>query len=409
MSDAQLGWWRRLWTKAAAPLTAVFARGGSYSRRRWTYAIAVAEGYERNPYVFRGVNLVSQAVGSLDWQTFRRTAKGYQVEPETHPLTRLLMRPNPLTGGSAFFQAIVSHLLLGGRAYVIKVRPQPGLPPRELHAVAPDTMKRVDGSKLGEVLRYDYQPDPMRRPIPYEPRDVICISLFSASRLDGFSPLSAAAVDVDQLNSAAEWNARLMKNGGAPEGAWVVQGVLDKEAHAKAKRLISDEVGGIKNAGNLPLLSGDIKYERYGLSPKELQYERLIMVCARGVALALDVPPKLMFDADTQNYASLSAAMKQLWLEAALPKMALVRDELNAQLAPDFGDDIVTDTDLDAVEALSEGRADKWKRVNDAVALTLNEKRAELGLEPLGKDGDVILVPSSSVTLGDVIDPGGGE
>jgi len=65
-------------------------------------------------------------------------------------------------------------------------------------------------------------------------------------------------------------------------------------------------------------------------------------------------------------------------------------------LGPRFGADLELRGDLDAVPALAAERDALWSRLMEADFLTINEKRAAVGLEPL-PDGDVAAHPARAV------------
>jgi phage portal protein BeeE len=91
------------------------------------------EGYQRNVIVFRCVNLIARGLGSVPWLLYRN---GSDQELERHPLLTLLNCPSPHQAGSAFMEAVVSHLLLSGNAYVEAVLDNYGV--QELYALRPD-------------------------------------------------------------------------------------------------------------------------------------------------------------------------------------------------------------------------------------------------------------------------------
>lgn len=93
------------------------------------------------------------------------------------------------------------------------------------------------------------------------------------------------------------------------------------------------------------------------------------------------------------TYANFEQARLALYDDAVLPLLAHMRDELNNWLVPQFGADLKMDFDLDAVEALAPRREKIWSRLNNASFMTVNEKRAALGLSPL-PDGDCLEMQS---------------
>src|SRR5579884_2069011 len=122
----------------AGPLVALQSGG----RARWTprdYAALAREGYGKNAIVYRAVRLIAESIGALSFILYEGAR-----ERTSHPLLDLLRRPNPRQDGPTFLDAVASHLLLAGNAYVEAVSLDSG-EVRELHALRPDRMKVVPG------------------------------------------------------------------------------------------------------------------------------------------------------------------------------------------------------------------------------------------------------------------------
>src|SRR6202008_1578495 len=79
------------------------------------------------------------------------------VARDVHPLLDLLARPNPRQERAAFLEAVCSHLLLAGNAYIeaVSVEGQGGASVRELYALRPDRMRLVPGPD-GWPEAYEY-------------------------------------------------------------------------------------------------------------------------------------------------------------------------------------------------------------------------------------------------------------
>ena len=79
------------------------------------------------------------------------------AERERHPLLDLIARPNPRQDGAALFEALYSHLLLAGNAYLeaVTLDGERGRQVRELYALRPDRMKVVPGAD-GWAEAYEY-------------------------------------------------------------------------------------------------------------------------------------------------------------------------------------------------------------------------------------------------------------
>src|SRR6185437_10830688 len=100
--------------KASATARLIALESGG--RARWTprdYAALAREGYQSNAIVHRAVRLIAESIGSLSFVLYEGAA-----ELTAHPLLDLLARPNPRQDGASLLEAVSSHLLLAGNAYV---------------------------------------------------------------------------------------------------------------------------------------------------------------------------------------------------------------------------------------------------------------------------------------------------
>ena len=118
---------------------------------RWTprdYAALAREGYASNAIVYRAVKLVAENVGGCVFLA----EEGAEMR-DRHPLLDLIARPNPREDGARFIEAIATHLMIAGNAYVEAVSVDGA--PRELHVLRPDRMKLIPGSD-GWPEAYEY-------------------------------------------------------------------------------------------------------------------------------------------------------------------------------------------------------------------------------------------------------------
>ena len=391
--------------------------------REWNYEIYAKEGYGGNPYIFRGINFLTNFLGSINFVV--EDIGGDKPAPiENHPLIKLLDRPNKWMGKSLFMQTIGGHLLIGGRSHIIKVGPQTNMrsedrtirAPRELHLVGPDVMDFVRSKNVADpyypIARFEYRPQGTA--IPYAPEDVVYMRMFHPTDpLDGLPPLMACSRCVDLNNEGRLWNMSLLKNGARPSGVFTVDGTLDPIAFERGKQQLRDELGGPTNAGNVLLLEGGASWQELSYSPDRMAWETLNRVTGREIAITLNVPPELCGDSEQKTYSNYKTAVKAGITEGGLPLLDMIVDELNVQLVPDFCNDplnpnIRLNYIKDDIEGLSEDRDAVWKRTTDAHFLSINQKLEATGYESIGPAGDVILVPANLIPLDDITNEGAG-
>jgi len=369
----------------------------SGGRARWTprdYAALAREGYQCNAIVHRAVRLIAESIGALNFVLYEGAR-----ELSAHPLLDLLARPNPRQDGAALLEAVSSHLLLAGNAYIEAVGIDGETNVRELYALRPDRMKVVPGpdgwpqgfeyTVAGATVRFDQS-----AALP----PILHLTLFNP--LDdyyGLSPLEAAAVAVDTHNAAARWNKALLDNAARPSGALVYAGpegaVMSDAQFERLKKELSDQYQGTANAGRPLLLEGGLDWKAMSLTPKDMDFMEAKHSAAREIALAFGVPPMLLAIPGDNTYSNYQEANRVFWRQTVLPLGNRIGAALTQWLAPAFGAGLTLAVDTDRIEALSGDRAALWERVTKAPFLTVNEKRAATGYGAV-QGGDVVS-PSS--------------
>ena len=360
-----------------------FESGG---RARWTprdYAALAREGYLANAIVHRAVRLVAENAASCSFLVY----EGAQEQP-AHPLSQLIVRPNPRQDGASFFEALVSHLLLAGNAYVEAV--SLGDEVRELYALRPDRMKVVPGPD-GWAEAYEYgvagrsvRFDQNASAIP----PILHLTFFHP--LDdhyGLAPVEPAAVAIDTHNAAAKWNKALLDNAARPSGALVYAGpegaVLSDPQFDRLKRELTDTYQGAVNAGRPLLLEGGLDWKAMSMTPKDMDFLEAKQSAAREIALAFGVPPMLLGIPGDNTYANFQEANRVFWRQTVLPLASRIGSSIGRWLSPQAGDELRIVIDTDRIDALAFDRAALWERVAAAPFLTLNEKREATGYAPI--------------------------
>lgn len=368
-----------------AALVAVLAAG----RPVWSprdYASLAREGFARNAIAYRAVRLIGEAAASVPLVLMAGAE-----ELAEHPLLRLIARPNPRLGGTAFMEALCCHLLVAGNAYVEAVAVEGRV--RELHLLRPDRVRVVPGADgwpeafdytlAGRTVRIAQETLVAGADVP----PVLHLSAFNpVDDHYGFAPLEAAAQALDLHNAAGAWNKALIDNAARPSGALVYggAGTLTEEQFERLKGELEASFQGAANAGRPLLLEGGLEWRALSLSPKDMDFEAARNGAAREIALAIGVPPLLLGIPGDNTYANYAEANRALWRQSVVPLVRRVADELSSWLAPAYGADLRLVPDLDQVEALAVERSELWKRIGAADFLSDAEKRAAVGY---GEDG----------------------
>ena len=394
--------------KRASNMVGYFGVGASESKQ-YKYQDLAKEGYLKNAIVYRCVNEISKGAGAVEY-----CIKSGDTMIENHPLLSLIDRPNPLQSNTEFFQALFGYLLLSGNAYVLKVGSEIGKP-KELHLLRPDRIV-IKGGKKPIPESYDYVINgrvqasyPVDQDTGYS--QLKHIKLWNP--LDDFygcSPLSAAAVEVDQHNLSSKHNINLLNNGARPSGAVIFKpkdesGFNVNLSEGQRQQLLTDlnnRFQGAGNAGRPLLLEGDFDWKEMGLSPKDMDFINLKHMSATDIALCFGVPSQLVGVPDAQTYSNVAEARLALYEETIIPHLKLIQSDINEWLVPMFNENIRFEYMYENIPALSERKRKTYENVTSAVRegiMTRNEAREILGLSPID-GGDDIYISSTLFPIG---------
>ncbi len=321
------------------------------------------DGYLHNAIAQRAVRLVAEGVASVPFVASDDAAAA-------------LVRAT--SGGQALLETVAVHLLLHGNAYIEMLHGTDGAP-CELFALRPERVV-VEADARGWPVAFVYRAGNSATRLAA----ASIIHIRQVHPLDdhyGLGCLGAASGAVAIHNAADKWNKALLDNAARPSGALVFDGAeaLSADQFDRLKAELEASFAGAMNAGRPMLLEGGLKWQALSLSPADMDFISLKASAAREIALAFGVPPMLLGLPGDATYANYREANKALWRLAILPLAGKILDAIAEGLRPVMPG-LSLSVDLDQVTALSEDRERLWAQVSAADFLTLEEKRAAVGL-----------------------------
>lgn len=368
---------------------------GQAAWRPRSYENFAKEAYEKNVIAYQAINRIAEAIASVRLMVFRG-----EQELAQHPLLDLIARPNPLQSGPDYMRSKVGYLMISGNGY--EERFMVGAEVRELYQLRPDRMKVIP-SQAGTPAAYEYQVGQNKTRWEVDPNTLDCdvrhLKMFHPTNdWYGLSPIEAGAYSIDQHNEAMNWMQALLQNSARPSGALTVKdgSTLSDDNFNRLKAQIEEQYSGSSNAGRPMLLEGGLDWTAMGLSPSDMGIIDAKSSSARDVALALGVPPQLLGIPGDNTYSNYAEARLAFWEDTVLPLMNLIIEDWNAWLAEPYGVDIRAD--LDEIPAIAEKRNAMWEMADRSTDLTINERRALKGYEPI-EGGDVVLVNATQVPI----------
>ena len=348
-----------------------------------SYENFATEAYSKNVIAFRAINMIASSCSSVDWQV----KKQGEILNESY-LLNILNCPSPNISGKELIENFISHLLISGNAYLLKIHDNQGNL-AELHNLKPSNIKIIC-NKNGNIDGYLYKINNKEFFYKYDnisgQSDILHLKYFNPlNDYYGMSPIEAASFAIDQHNQAAIWNQSLLQNSAKPSGALVFKtkdgsgGYLSDEQYDRLKTQVNEQFSGASNAGKPMLLECGLDWKEMSFSPKDMDYLEAKHTSAREIALAFGMSPQLLAIPGDNTYSNLSEARLAFWEQTILPLLDKMQNKLNNWLLGK-NSSLKLIYDKNNIPALALKRDKYWQKINDARFLSDDEKKRILGV-----------------------------
>jgi len=336
--------------------------------------------YRTMPWLRIVTSRISDSCASVTLEVRRRKANGELSDPILdHPLAKLLSKPNPALTGRATRKVTQLHLEMMGEGLWVKERSKSGevvmlvpLPPAWI-LETPTADRPFFRLSHNQVQRIIPAADVVyiRDVDPYEPY----------GRGVGLAMSLADELDTDEY--AAKYMKAYFYNSARPEMIVTVEGA-EKSELAGYKEGWDSNHRGFWGAFRTLFTGRAMKVERLDTAFRDMQLVQLRDSQRDRIVSVFGVPPEIFGILTNSNRSTIDAADELMSRYVVIPRMDLLCDALNAQLAPEFGPDIV-------VTYVSPARDDReFQRAVVATrqsAFTDNEVRTLAGMDiAKGKD-----------------------
>lgn len=357
------------------------------------------EGYRQNELVYACIREIATTAAEVRLRIL--DADGAPLP--NHPLQRLLDRPNPEQSAFDLWEGVLTDLHLFGNAFLLKERsPLRGAASaiEHLWKLRPDRLQIVPGARR-LIDSYVYRVGDREQEFPTQ--DVIHFRLPDPTNdFWGLSPLEVAARQIDVDTEASKFIDGFFRNAAVPFGIIKLKRAL-RGGEAEARRIgqrWTDRFRGLFGRFQVGVLDADADFQRIGLTQDEMAFPDLRAQTEARICAAFRVPPILVgvkVGLDRATYSNMAEARRFFWENTLLSLYRRIESKLAADLTPEFATvgDPSTGTlcvcfDFTDVASLRESR-ESIERTSIAAfragALTINDVRRRLGLEPLA-EGD---------------------
>ncbi|WP_397570646.1 phage portal protein [Schlesneria sp. T3-172] len=333
--------------------------------------------------------------------------------PSSHPLMKLLKRPNPHESGAAFRYRQAQQLRLTGRCLIWNVPSQAGqtceryvIPTSMATWVNPTRDMPRGGWRVSmNGSRYVPLDDNgfiegmpgiyMLLGATVDARQVQDIKYPHAWWLgDGWSPVMAGATFIDGANDIAVARSAHLRNGVTP--AIVVSrkaeaGAVDKDELDRAQLAFNKKYSGPYNHAKVLWAPDGTDVTVVGADAKDMAYETGHKDFRESVFALHQVSPVAAGIQEVGTGSAYFTSMKQTRHAAIQPLCDMLAESDTEFLAPQFGEGITVEYEAAALDD-DETENKEFDSMVSSQSFTRNEIRAKKGYTPLeGEDGEEIV------------------
>ena len=342
-----------------------------------------------SPTVQAIVNSVSMHIAALPLHVYRRVGAGREVDP-SHPVARLLQRPNPWQTSVDFKLDAVSTLLRHGNFFAVKNRGMTG-PIRSLQPVDPSVveLRRDDESMRVDVI----VASGTRGMRTYEYSEVLHARGRSRNYLWGDSPVMDAREAIALEIAAQRFGSAFFGNGAMPGIIFgyesTARGHASDEQRASFVQQFQDAYARKGRFRALLLPKGIEKKDTIGIENDKAQFLETRRLQRNIIAGAFGVPPHLVGDLERGTFGNVEQQSIDFVQKVVLPycrifEAAMERDLLTPE---DRSAGVTIRFNLDGVLRGSfREQQEGLKIMREMGALSPNEWREMVGMNPISAD-----------------------
>jgi len=394
----------------------------------------INQGYRYNATIYSIVNLITKSATNIpfciyevqndnDLKRYKAMTNGdlnstalhnakilqkkAMVELEDTELHKVLQRPNPAQSYNTWISEIIAFGLLTGNRYIYGISPDTGASAgkfKELYVMPSQVMEINSGGLFKPVDYYTLEYNGTHQ-IPAE--QILHIKDFNpyydgtGSHLYGMSPLKAGLRVMDANNEALTTGLKYLQNQTARGMLVSEEGDINEVQARQLKDKFKQQYQGSKNAGDVIVTPKKLSWVNFGLNASDLSLIEQYNATIKDLCNIYSVPVQLLNNTDSSSYNNQKEAKKSLYVNAVIPQLVKIREELNRWLTPQYGEKLYVDFDFTVIPELQEEMEKVVGQMSQAWWLTPNEKRAAMsyGMDEENTQLDDYYIPSNLIPV----------
>jgi HK97 family phage portal protein len=390
---------------------------GSYGSLRFynDYNYDYATIYRTQPNVRTCVDFLARNIAQLGLHVFRRVSDTDRQRLRDHPLAQVLSRPLPAEYKVTYYrlmESLVGDLGVYFNAYWLKIAVD-SAPAGLLRVPPPQVTVKGNLVPTGYEVTLNGQ-----TPKPIKPSQIVHIRGYNAeSAIIGLAPLETLRRILAEEYAAGDYRENFWQN------AARIEGVIERPSTAPewsepARKRFREEFGAIhsggEGTGKTAILEEDMTWKAVSFNPQESEYLLGRKLTREECARAYHIPLPMVGILDHATFSNIKEQHKHLYQDALGPWLAMIEQDVELQLLPEFEDTAGVYVEFNIQEKLQGSFEEQATAYQSAVGrpwMTANEVRARQNLPSLEGDADRLVTPMNVLVGGQAsprdVDPTG--
>jgi HK97 family phage portal protein len=348
--------------------------------------------------VYTAVTTLAEAVASLPCKLTRRVAKGRQDAVDNYLYDLLAYNPNPEMTAFTFWSTMVGCSALTGSGYAEIRRDSDGsvngLWP--LHPLKTEPIRQSDGTLAFRT--HDGMKSGNYRIIAS--KDMLHFPLFSMDGIRGVGPVTAARESFALAQAATKFGATWFGNGAHVPSVLINKGPKpDPKVQREFRESFHEAYGGA-NHNKQAILFGDWSVETIGLSPDDSQFLATRNFQRADIAAMFHLAPHQVGDTSRLSNANHVQAQLSFVTDCLRPILSRIESELKRKLFAKVANLFVSFDLSERLRGDTQTQMQSYALGRQWGFLSVNDIREDLGLNPIGPEGDTYLYPTN---MGDAV------
>lgn len=382
LADLEMGWMPSV----------LYGRLRLYDTHYYDYATL----YRTQPNVRTCVDFLARNIAQLGLHVFRRVSETDRKRLRDHPLAQLLGQPLPPSFKVTRYhliQALMGDLGVYFNAFWLKVKPANG--PMGLLRIPPPYV-----ATKGGLMPTGYEVTIGGKLLKVAPEGMAHFRGYNAQNaILGLSPLETLRRVLAEEHAAGDYRESFWRNAARMGG--IIERPVDspdwsQTARERFKAEFEALYSGADNSGKTAILEEGMSWRQTTFNAQESEYLQGRRLTREECARAYHIPLPMVGILEHATFSNIREQHKNLYQDSLGPWLAMIEQDIELQLLPDFADTKGIYVEFNIQEKLQGSFDDQTKALQSAVGrpwMTPDEGRARMNLPSMGGDAAQLGTP----------------